>query len=206
MSGTRHFPIILASGSPRRQQLLAELGLPFDVVVSDAPEPLTPELPAAQQATELAERKARTVAAGIAEGLVLGADTIVVLDGDILGKPRDDDDARAMLRRLSGRDHEVITGLSLVEAATGEAHHAVVTTTVSMHDLSDLEIAAYVATGEPRDKAGAYAIQGAGASLISRRRGCYTNVVGLPLCATARLLADAGALPSDHAAQCLHSD
>lgn len=198
-------PVILASGSPRRQQLLGELGVSFRVVVSDAPETLTPELPAAEQSIVLADRKARAVAAGVAAGLVLGADTMVVLDEKILGKPRDDADARAMLRRLRGRDHQVITGLSIIDARTGESQSEAVTTVVTMRALTDAGIAAYVATGEPRDKAGAYAIQGGGAALIARYLGCYTNVVGLPLCAASRLLINAGALLPDHATQCLHS-
>jgi septum formation protein len=198
-------PIILASGSPRRKQLLGELGIAFDIIVSDAAETLTPGLSAAEQAILLAERKARAVAAGLESGLVLGADTIVVLDRDILGKPQSEADASAMLRRLSGRDHQVITGLSLVDVASGKEHHAAVATIVTMRELTDAEIAGYVSTGEPRDKAGAYAIQGIGAALIARYQGCYANVVGLPLCATARMLAEAGALPFDHMAQCPHS-
>jgi septum formation protein len=197
--------VILASGSPRRQQLLGELGVPFRTIVSDAPETLTSGLSAVEQAILLADRKARAVAAGIAAGLVLGADTMVVLEGEILGKPRDDADARAMLRRLSGRDHQVITGLTIVDAKTGESQSESVTTVVTMRDLTDIEIAVYVATGEPLDKAGAYAIQGAGAALIAEYRGCYANVVGLPLCATSRLLVTAGALPSNHPVECLHS-
>lgn len=198
-------PVILASGSPRRQLLLGDLGLPFGTMISDTPESLTPGLSAVEQAILLAERKARAVAVELASGLVLGADTMVALDEEILGKPRDAADARAMVRRLSGRDHQVITGLSLVDAHSGECLQVAVTTVVTMRDLSDTEIAAYVATGEPLDKAGAYAIQGVGAALIARYQGCYTNVVGLPLCATSQLLARAGALPVNHEVQCLHS-
>lgn len=131
---------------------------------------------------------------------------MVVLGGEILGKPRDAADARDMLRRLSGRGHEVITGLALVDATTGVSRQAAVTTLVTMSDLTDSEIAAYVASGEPMDKAGAYAIQGAGAVLIGSYQGCYKNVVGLPLCATARLLAEAGALLPNHEAHCVHSE
>jgi septum formation protein len=184
--------LILASGSPRRRALLATLGLPFSVVVSDVAEDLDPALTPAEQAVTLAERKARAVAAGIPRGLVLGADTIVVLDGEILGKPGDNADARRMLRRLSGRPHEVITGVALVDAATGASRSAAVTSTVHMRPLTDEAIVAYVATGEPRDKAGAYAIQGRGAALIDRHEGSFTNVVGLPLDEVAALLRDAG--------------
>jgi septum formation protein len=183
--------LILASGSPRRRALLGELGLPFAVVVSNEREVVDSSLPPGMQAMALAERKAGAVAAGRADGLVLGADTIVVLDGDILGKPTDEADAARMLRRLAGRGHRVITGLALVDAATGEVDRAVVETTVHMRPLDAAEIAAYVAIGEPADKAGAYAIQGIGAALIDHHEGCFTNVVGLPLCAVARLLRDA---------------
>ena len=190
-------PLILASGSPRRRELLGELGVPFAVDVSDADETADPVPSAADQAMSLAERKARAVVARRHEGLVLGADTIVVLDGELLGKPEDDADAHRMLRRLSGRPHEVVTGLALVDAATGEIARSAVTSTVHMRRLGDDEIAAYVATGEPRDKAGAYAIQGTGSALISALDGCFTNVVGLPLCETATLLARLGvAIPA----------
>lgn len=184
--------IILASGSPRRRALLGEIGIPFRVVVSDAPEDLDPELDPEAQAVALAERKARAVAANLGEGLVLGADTIVVLDGDILGKPADDADAARMLRRLSGRAHDVITGLALIDARTGERMTAAVTSLVTFHPLDDQTIARYVATSEPRDKAGGYAIQGIGGRLIAQLDGCFDNVVGLPLCAASHLLAEAG--------------
>jgi septum formation protein len=185
-------PLILASGSPRRRELLHELGLPFQVIVSEVPEAITPELKPADQAVTLAMQKAAAVAARLEVGLVLGADTLVVLDGDILGKPADDADAAAMLRRLSGREHQVVTGLALINVATGTRSTSSVTSTVRFRLLSDEEIAAYVASGEPRDKAGAYAIQGLGGGLITELQGCYTNVVGLPLCEVAALLADAG--------------
>jgi septum formation protein len=190
-------PLILASGSPRRRALLGELAVPFEVSVSDIDETADPSATPAEVAVTLAERKARAVAAGRATGLVLGADTIVVLDGELLGKPTDDADARRMLHRLSGRAHQVITGLALVDAATGAIQRSAVTSTVRMRALSDEEITAYVATGEPRDKAGAYAIQGIGAGFISAFDGCFTNVVGLPHCETATLLAAAGLAIAD---------
>jgi septum formation protein len=188
-------PLILASGSPRRRELLAELGIPFSVVVSDAPEDLDASLTPVEQAVALAERKARAVAATVARGLILGADTIVVLDGDILGKPIDDADACRMLRRLSGRPHEVITGVALVDAASGGTRSAAVTSTVHLRPLANEDIAAYVASGEPRDKAGAYAIQGLGATLIACYEGSLTNVVGLPLEQTLGLLREIIAEP-----------
>ena len=146
----------------------------------------------ADQAALLAMRKARAVASGLDAGRVIGADTMVVLDGEILGKPADDEHATAMLRRLSGREHQVITGVALVDAANGASVHRTVTSRVRLKPLRDDEISAYVATGEPRDKAGAYAIQGIGAELIAGFDGCYNNVVGLPLCYLSVLLAHAG--------------
>jgi len=134
--------------------------------------------------------KARAVAREWTGGpaVVLGADTEVVLDGRYLGKPRDAADAARMLRALSGRTHEVVTGLALVDAASGREEILAVTTRVTMIDAGDEEIAAYVATGEPLDKAGAYAVQGLGARLVARVDGCFTNVVGLPVETTRRLL------------------
>jgi septum formation protein len=184
--------LILASGSPRRRELLAELGIPFTVVASEVSEELDPALVPSEQAVALAERKARAVAANLDRGLVLGADTIVVLDGDILGKPEDDADARRMLRRLSGRPHEVITGIALIDAEGGDSQSLAVKSTVQMRHLNDDEIAEYLATGEPRDKAGAYAIQGRGSALIAHREGSFTNVVGLPLDEVGALLRAAG--------------
>ncbi len=134
--------------------------------------------------------KARAVAREWTGGpaVVLGADTEVVLDGRYLGKPRDAADAVRMLRALSGRTHEVVTGLALVDAPSGREETLAVTTRVTMIDAGDEEIAAYVATGEPLDKAGAYAVQGLGARLVARVDGCFTNVVGLPVETTRRLL------------------
>lgn len=134
--------------------------------------------------------KARAVAREWTGGpaAVLGADTEVVLDGRYLGKPRDAADAARMLRALSGRTHEVVTGLALVDAASGREETLAVTTRVTMIDVGDEEIAAYVATGEPLGKAGAYAVQGLGARLVARVDGCFTNVVGLPVETTRRLL------------------
>jgi len=134
--------------------------------------------------------KARAVAREWTGGpaIVLGADTEVVLDGRYLGKPRDAADAVRMLLALSGRTHEVVTGLALVDAPSGREETLAVTTRVTMIDAGDEEIAAYVATGEPLDKAGAYAVQGLGARLVARVDGCFTNVVGLPVETTRRLL------------------
>jgi len=149
-----------------------------------------PPGPPAAAVAAVALDKARAVARGWTGGaaVVLGADTEVILDGRCLGKPRDAADATRMLRALSGRTHEVVTGLALVEAPSGREETLAVTTRVTMIDAGDEEIAAYVATGEPLDKAGAYAVQGQGARLVARVDGCFTNVVGLPLETARRLL------------------
>ncbi len=198
--------LVLASGSPRRRELLAALGIPFTVVVSNEPEPLLEGIAPREQSVQLALRKARAVAATTSDGWVLGADTIVVLDGEILGKPADPKDAVAMLHRLRGRDHEVYTGLALVNAATGEEHTTSVAADVTMRDATDAEIAAYVATGEPLDKAGAYGIQGLGGALVAAYEGCFNTIVGLPLCGVAAVLREASvALPANGLA-CLRPD
>lgn len=165
------------------------MGIPFTVQASHVPEVHPPGPPAAAVAA-VALDKARAVARGWTGGpaVVLGADTEVVLDGRYLGKPRDAADAARMLRMLSGRAHEVVTGLALVEVPLGREETAAVTTRVIMAEAGDEAIADYVATGEPLDKAGGYAIQGQGARLVSRVDGCLTNVVGLPVETTRRLL------------------
>jgi nucleoside triphosphate pyrophosphatase len=147
--------------------------------------------PPAEAVIALARTKARAVAAEVAPAvaLVLGADTEVVLDGRLLGKPGDAADAGRMLRALRGRVHEVITGLALVEAGSGREETLSVTSRVRMGSYSDTEIEAYVATGEPYDKAGGYAVQGEGGRLVAEVDGCLTNVVGLPVETTRRLLA-----------------
>jgi septum formation protein len=144
--------------------------------------------PPADAAVALALDKARSVAARLRQGVVLGADTIVVIDGQALGKPTGPEEARAMLRRLRGREHEVITGVAVVDGATGRAQALAVVSRVRMAEYGEADIDAYVATGEPLDKAGAYAIQGRGQALVAELRGSFSNVVGLPLEETARLL------------------
>ena len=163
---------------------------------SDLEETLAPG-PLAEAVAHLALDKARAVAARLGEGIVLGADTVVTIDGEVLGKPADPAHARAMLRRLRGREHEVITGVAVVDARSGRAERTAVTSRVRMAASSDDDIDAYVATGEPLDKAGAYAIQGAGGVLVEGYEGSYSNVVGLPLAETARLLAAFGVAVSE---------
>jgi septum formation protein len=179
--------LILASRSPRRRDLLATIVGEFEVVPSEIDETLeggpTPEAVAA-----LALRKARAVAARVADATVLGADTVVVLDGEALGKPGGPAEARAMLRRLRGREHEVITGIAVVDVRRRREAARAVVSRVTMAAYSDATIEAYVASGAPLDKAGAYAIQDLGGALVERCEGSYTNVVGLPVEETRRLL------------------
>lgn len=184
--------MILASQSPRRVELMREAGYDFRVIPADIDEtPLPGERPDALVA-RLARGKARAVAAADAEPgeIVVAADTVVVLDGAALGKPADADDARAMLARLSGRTHQVMTGVCLAVAGTGyEPASFVETTDVTFYPLSPSEIDAYVESGEPMDKAGAYGIQGAGGRLLVRGiSGDFYNVVGLPIAAVVRAI------------------
>lgn len=196
--------LILASASPRRQELLRNAGIPFTVQPADINEtPLAGESPR-DCAERLAREKALAVFQSRPQQFVLGADTIVVIDDTILGKPRDTGDAARMLRMLSGRTHAVITGVCLVgeKVASGqwsvvskaEAQTASETTLVTMCEISDEEIREYVATGEPMDKAGAYAIQGIAARWIPRIEGDYSNVVGLPVALVYGMLRERGAL------------
>ena len=186
--------LILASRSPRRRQLLAHLGLPFRVVIPQLEEDIAPV--ATGRPEELAEAlalaKAKAVAGAQTEGIVIAADTIVV-DGDtILGKPKDASQAAVTLRRLRGKTHRVITGLAVVDAATDQRAASHVVTTVHMRPYTDGDIAAYVARGEPLDKAGAYAIQDQQFHPVASCDGCHCNVVGLPLKALVILLRRAG--------------
>ncbi|HIS30731.1 MAG TPA: septum formation inhibitor Maf [Candidatus Limivivens intestinipullorum] len=174
--------IILASGSPRRKELLIQAGIPFEVLVSDADEKTT-ETDPAKTVMELALRKARAAARQLAkDAVILGADTVVALDGSILGKPTGEEDAARMLRTLSGKSHQVYTGVALVRKKGQQQTEKVFfeKTDVEMYAISEEEIAAYIATGEPMDKAGAYGIQGKAAIFVRGIRGDYNTVVGLP--------------------------
>jgi len=178
--------LILASGSPRRAELLAAAGFTFEVRAPSVDERVqTGEDPQAH-VLRLAQEKARAVDGGDPDLVVLGADTVVVIDGLVLGKPADDRDAIEMLGRLSGRAHEVLTGIAVRGA--GRLLTDVSRTTVRFVPLSPGEIAWYVASGEPRDKAGAYAIQGLASRFVDRIEGSYSNVVGLPIAAVYDLL------------------
>jgi septum formation protein len=175
-------PLVLASQSPRRSDLLARLGMTFEVHPSNVDEDLSPGMIPGDAVEQLALRKAEHVATSYSEALVLGADTMVVLDGRTLGKPANPRDAVQMLRQLSGRTHTVYSGIALVHRPTARAHSAHERTEVTFGSLSGEEIDAYVSTGSPLDKAGAYGIQDdLGALFIDRINGDYYNVVGLPL-------------------------
>ena len=183
--------IVLASASPRRQELLRQIGCAFRVVVSDAEELSGDSISPDRLAEENARRKAKDVAAKEGGNVpVLGADTVVAVDGMILGKPKDAADAARMLRLLSGRQHFVYTGIAL--AYKGEVYEDVVRTEVWVDEISEKEIDAYIAMGEPMDKAGAYAVQGIAAKFIPRIDGSFSNVVGLPLHAVKELARKAG--------------
>lgn len=173
--------IILASASPRRQELLRQIGVDFEVRISDVNEDIGERDPE-QLVKELARAKAESAAVGVeTDAVVIGADTIVYRDGEILGKPADEADAFSMLKKLSGRAHEVYTGLAVLNNATGERSVTVDRTTVYMRELSDLEINAYIASGEAMDKAGAYGVQGRAAVFVERIEGDFFTVVGLPV-------------------------
>jgi septum formation protein len=191
-------PIVLASASPRRQEILRNAGIAFAVQPSHVPEvPQNGESPKTY-AERLARDKALEVSKHHPEDFILGADTVVVVRGTILEKPADAKDGARMLRLLSGKTHEVTTGVCLVSpqlrTENRELRTKSETTLVTMNDLTERDIAAYIATGEPMDKAGAYAIQGIASRWISRIEGDYFNVVGLPVALVYRMLREAGAL------------
>jgi septum formation protein len=189
-----HRRIVLASSSPRRQELLSKVGLDFEIIpaefdesaVSGAPDQVVKAL-----ALEKASEVARQLGVGL-DAVVIGADTIVYIDGKILGKPADDREAGLMLGMISGRTHVVYTGIAIVDTATGKTLVECEESRVHIRDLAPDEIAAYVRTGEPSDKAGAYAVQGVGSVIVDRIEGCYFNVVGLPMSRLALMLKEFG--------------
>ena len=187
-SATNHAQMILASASPRRRYLLEQAGLRFTVVPSQVDERRAPGASPPDHVRALAEAKAREVAQAHPQAWVIGADTVVVIEGRILGKPADMAQARRMLGRLSGQKHLVHTGFALCCVARARWISATVTTEVEFKSLSPAEIEWYLQTGEPFDKAGAYAIQGIGTFLVRRINGSYTNVVGLPVCEVIEVL------------------
>jgi septum formation protein len=183
--------LILASGSPRRRELLGLLGVTFEVQAADLDEGLRPGEPPAVYVERLAREKAHAVAVKVPGAVVLAADTSVVVDGEILGKPgANAAEGARMLRRLSGRVHQVMTGVAVARGAV--THATVVTTGVRFKPLTDAEIAWYLGTGEGHDKAGGYAVQGHAGAFITELAGSSSSVIGLPLAETAALLAQAG--------------
>lgn len=194
--------LILASGSPRRRELLALLNIPFDVVTAETDENVAGGYDPVETAKAIAAAKARAVKAQVGEGLVLAADTIVFHRGQLLGKPREAAEARNALSQMRGRWHLVITGLALA-LDSGPLVVSAVETRVKMRRYGLDEVASYVASGEPMDKAGAYAIQDPVFQPVARVEGCYANVMGLPLCAIYMLLGESGmSLPVDPAQAC----
>lgn len=180
--------LILASASPRRKELLEKLDLTFTVCPADVDETRLPEEDALSYPLRTAVKKAMAVAEGRENAVVIAADTVVALDDEILGKPKDEAEAKEMLRRLAGREHIVITGIGIVDTVSGRTLSAAEQTIVYFHPLEKDEIEAYVATKEPMDKAGAYGIQGKGSLLVRKIDGDYFNVMGLPLSKLYRLL------------------
>jgi septum formation protein len=182
--------VILASQSPRRRELLTLVGITHEVRPADIDETYLAGEKPAPHAERLARGKCAVIAEREPDALVIGSDTIVVVDGEVLGKPKDEGDAAQMLRRLSGRSHIVVTAVAV--AWGGEIRSAVEEVNVTFHSLSDDDITAYIATGEPMDKAGAYGIQGYGATIVERVDGDYFAVMGLPLQLLVRVLRELG--------------
>lgn len=192
MTGT----IILASTSPRRQELIGQLGLPFEIMASHADEQVAPHLSPSEIVETLSLRKAGAVYEQLRgsgkQGIVVGSDTIVVFDNRVLGKPQDEREAFAMLHELQGRTHQVFTGVACIDAATGREAVAHRMTRVTMKALTRRQIERYIQTGEPMDKAGSYGIQGLGATIVEKIDGDYFTVVGLPLALLSDMLSQFG--------------
>ena len=186
MSEQSKRPLILASGSPRRRELLARMGYTFEICAPDVDEHVSGH--ARDIVHTLAQRKARAAAEHYADGVIIASDTLVSLDGAPLGKPADAQDAHAMLASLSGREHEVFTGVCVLDARTGRCETRTVRTGVTFRDIPPQEIDAYIATGEPMDKAGAYAIQGGAAPFVAALDGEFENVVGFPVAEVGEML------------------
>ncbi len=188
--------IVLASASPRRADLLTQVGIRFSVVPSRVPEDILPGESPEDHVERLSREKALEVAsrAEVPGRWFIGSDTIVLRDETILGKPHDAEEAAVMLRSLSGRSHRVLSGYAVCDRETGHCESAAVSTVVIFKELTEAEIAGYIASGEPMDKAGAYAIQGLGVFMVRRIEGSYTNVVGLPLCEVVEALERLGAV------------
>ncbi|MDJ0666031.1 MAG: Maf family protein [Desulfobacterales bacterium] len=193
-NGVDNADLILASQSPRRKYLLEQAGLTFRVIPSRIDESKRPLSPPGDYVQSLAIAKAEDVARSNPDSWVLGADTIVAVDGRMLGKPKSAQEAHIMLRRLSGKTHQVFTGFCICRQRTARQLADTVRTEVTVKTLTDQEINWYISTGEPFDKAGAYAIQGLGTFLVRRINGSYTNVVGLPVCEVVEILIREGVM------------
>ena len=184
--------IILASASPRRKELLEKIGLKFDVEPSDDEEDITSEIEPQKLVQQIAIKKAESVAVRYKDAIIIAADTIGVIGNKVIGKPHTANEARKMLKEISGKSHSVITGFTVLDTATNKILSRTVNTEVYIKKLTKQEIDAYVKTGEPLDKAGAYAIQGLGAVIVEKIEGDYYNVMGLPLNALTEALNEFG--------------
>jgi len=184
--------IILASTSPRRKELMELLCVPFEVRASNYEEDMTLALPPEELVQHLAVCKAQAVAVGVSAGLVIGGDTIISLDGRVMGKPHTEENAQEMLRALRGKTHQVLTGLAVIDVETGQTRQAINITNVTFKPYTDKEITDYVQTGEPLDRAGAYAIQGYASLFVQEIHGDYFGVLGLSLTDLAALLKEFG--------------
>ena len=186
--------LILASKSPRRYELVKQMGLDFEVIPSRVMEDIVQKESPKEHVIRLAEAKARDIASGYPDRWVIAADTIVYINGSILGKPKSREEAMGMLHCLSGQEHWVLTGFSVCHLGKGKSDKEAVQTAVKMKTLSPTEMEWYVQTGEPFDKAGGYAVQGIGSFMIESIQGSYTNIVGLPLCELIQMLNRLGAI------------
>ena len=186
--------LVLASASPRRKELLQQIGLDFEVIPSRAKEEVLADETPEEHVIRLSIDKATEVANrnNVSGRWFIGSDTIVLSNNQILGKPRDHSHAAEMLQQLSGREHQVLSGYAIIDRQTGEQRAEAVTTKVWFRHLTDAEITGYIETGEPADKAGAYAIQGLGVCFVAKIEGSYTNVVGMPLCKLTLALKELG--------------
>ncbi len=191
---SKNNPLVLASISPRRKAILTQIGIPFEPVGSMTDETVCKQMKVADLACQMATQKAESVKRAYKNRWILGADTLVALDKQVFGKPKDAHECHTMLLYLSGRTHRVITGFCVIDPGGRKVHLEAIMTKVKVKELSEFEIEGYIKTGEPFGKAGAYAIQGIGSFMIERINGSYTNVVGLPVCEVVRALIRCGAL------------
>jgi len=193
---SKNNPLVLASISPRRKAILTQIGIPFEPVGSMTDETVCKQMKVADLACQMATQKAESVKRAYKNRWILGADTLVALDKQVFGKPKDAHECHRMLLHLSGRSHRVITGFCVIDPGGKKVNLEAITTKVKVKELSEFEIEGYIKIGEPFGKAGAYAIQGIGSFMIERINGSYTNVVGLPVCEVVRALIKCDALKS----------